>query len=473
MDFMSSLYPPLSERRPFPAPYAATTFFLTLVPFLSSDRRLASLVILPVLLLLCAWAPFYTFGSPSDNYYSSGPFLAMPLWYFDFVIFTPVTGPDAPVFVGSGSAGAGSGNARPQSWTDVKSTLQRLRWAFRLMIPSHRGIGWNWQVKGVPPDPNARLPKWTYVRTHLQRVVLTYLRSVAMLVILGFGSTIQGEWHTSQAWVPAILNAVIGWSGAIWVWDRLNCFYSLAAAFVVYHQVMRRMVQQPAVRIAHILRLRKGSVGSRYTQLYASFAISCLFHQFEMFNVTRKDMGEFAFFMSQPVAITAEDIVQWAWRKWQGQNQSKARVRFGKAVGYIWVFLWFSYSLPIYIKGLRDADIIRDALLEAWPSAAIFVYIGPYSWPIVAPLDLDKTYESIAISDAKEFHEDEYDDWAYYVSKEKQLSAWDLYYVLLVENSEQNENIWYRVGLGKIFKEAFNNSCGPDRKKQWKELILG
>lgn len=91
----------------------------------------------------------------------------------------------------------------------------------------------------------------------------------------------------------------------------------------------------------------------------------------------------------------------------------------------------------------------------------------------IAPLDLEKVYEFIAISDAKEFHQDEYDGWAYYISKERELSAWDLYYVLMVENSGQNENIWYRVGLGKIFKEAFNNSCGPEGKKQWKEFILG
>jgi hypothetical protein len=87
----------------------------------------------------------------------------------------------------------------------------------------------------------------------------------------------------------------------------------------------------------------------------------------------------------------------------------------------------------------------------------------------IAPLDLDKTHEFIAISDAKEFHSDEYNGWAYYIPKEKEQSAWDLYYVLLIE---YRSNIAYRVGLGKIFKEAFNNSCKPEGK-QWKEFILG
>jgi hypothetical protein len=86
-----------------------------------------------------------------------------------------------------------------------------------------------------------------------------------------------------------------------------------------------------------------------------------------------------------------------------------------------------------------------------------------------APLDLDSMYEFIAISDAKEFHPDEYDGWAYYIPTEREHSAWDLYYVLLIE---VKGNIAYRVGLGKVFKEAFNNSCKPEGK-QWKEYILG
>ncbi|KAF2489059.1 hypothetical protein BU16DRAFT_544479 [Lophium mytilinum] len=331
------------------------------------------------------------------DYYNSGPFLAMPLWYFDFLIFTPARGSDAPVFIGRSSTAARSGKSRAPSQNGINSVLRKLRFAFRLMIPAHRGIGWNWQVKGVPSDPNAKLSKMMYVRAHLQHVIFTYLRSVAMLVIMGFCSAVQKEYRPGQDWVSSALDAMIGWSGAIWVWDRLNCFYSAAAALSVaigvcerwewppltgqirdawsvrqmwsdvYHQVLRRMLQQPAIRFIRLLRLRKGSLASRYSQLYVSFAISCLFHEFQIFNVTRKDSGELAFFMSQPLAITAEDLVQWAWKKWRGQSPHNGHVRLHKSIGYIWVFLWFSYCLPMYIKSLRDADIIRDVLLEAWP----------------------------------------------------------------------------------------------------------
>jgi hypothetical protein len=171
MDLIASLYPPLSERRPFPALYLPVCFLLNLVPFLSSDRRLGVLFTLPILLLLCFRAPFYTFGSPSADYYNSGPFLAMLLWYLDFVILSPSDGPDAPIFIGNPSTTVTSETSLVHDRLETRSALQKLGWAFRLMIPSHRGIGWNWQVKSVPPVSNVKFSKRAYVMLHLERMI--------------------------------------------------------------------------------------------------------------------------------------------------------------------------------------------------------------------------------------------------------------------------------------------------------------
>ncbi|MCJ1400345.1 hypothetical protein MMC11_003550 [Xylographa trunciseda] len=78
-------------------------------------------------------------------------------------------------------------------------------------------------------------------------------------------------------------------------------------------------------------------------------------------------------------------------------------------------------------------------------------------------------YEFLAISEAKDFSLEEYDSWTYYVPKERDQSEWDLYYVFLIEVDELK--VARRLGLGKVFKEAFENSCEPG--KQWKEFILG
>jgi hypothetical protein len=77
----------------------------------------------------------------------------------------------------------------------------------------------------------------------------------------------------------------------------------------------------------------------------------------------------------------------------------------------------------------------------------------------------------VAISDAKRFEkEHEYGGWAYSIPNEIEHPAWGLYYFLPLERDMNG--IAYRVGLGKVFNDAFNNSCRL-KNKQWRDLILG
>jgi len=93
------------------------------------------------------------------------------------------------------------------------------------------------------------------------------------------------------------------------------------------------------------------------------------------------------------------------------------------------------------------------------------------------------SYEFIALSDAKLFREtDEMKEWTYYIPKERADSFWDLVYVLLIENDDipievsrrddgdDNPKVSRRVGLGKVFKDAFHQSLSPGM--EWKEFIL-
>ncbi|KAF4968196.1 hypothetical protein FSARC_4386 [Fusarium sarcochroum] len=80
----------------------------------------------------------------------------------------------------------------------------------------------------------------------------------------------------------------------------------------------------------------------------------------------------------------------------------------------------------------------------------------------------DTMCKFIAISDAKDFTDEEFPDWTYYIPKERIESEWDLYFVLLVEFYPE-EGIYRRVALGKAFKAAFAHS----KEEEWKEIILG
>ncbi|WQF89340.1 Putative heterokaryon incompatibility [Colletotrichum destructivum] len=64
----------------------------------------------------------------------------------------------------------------------------------------------------------------------------------------------------------------------------------------------------------------------------------------------------------------------------------------------------------------------------------------------------DARQEFIAVSEAKSFTEAECQEWTYYVPKERDQSEWDLFYVLLIERKDER---WERIGVGKVFKEAF------------------
>lgn len=78
-------------------------------------------------------------------------------------------------------------------------------------------------------------------------------------------------------------------------------------------------------------------------------------------------MGEFAFFMSQPFAISVEEVVRWVWQRRPRQLARGTSIRLETLVGYSWVMIWFSVGLPVYVKGCRGAGIIRDVVLGNRP----------------------------------------------------------------------------------------------------------
>lgn len=77
-------------------------------------------------------------------------------------------------------------------------------------------------------------------------------------------------------------------------------------------------------------------------------------------------------------------------------------------------------------------------------------------------------FQFLAFSDAKKFTEEECETWSYYVPLDRQQSEWNLYYVMLVESQD---GVHYRVGVGKVFKSAFQR--GARGSSRWEEIVLG
>ncbi|KAF7888626.1 uncharacterized protein EAF02_003167 [Botrytis sinoallii] len=82
-----------------------------------------------------------------------------------------------------------------------------------------------------------------------------------------------------------------------------------------------------------------------------------------------------------------------------------------------------------------------------------------------------KVHEFIAISEAKDLGLEEFDSWTYYIPQEREEAEWYLYYALMIQWNDER-TVAKRVGLAKIFKEAFHSwPLAPGLK--WKEIALG
>lgn len=142
-----------------------------------------------------------------------------------------------------------------------------------------------------------------------------------------------------------------------------------------------------------------------------------------------------------------------------------------KRDGIIYFSTWSAFlclSRPFREAATRDSTMfaglkrfgISDARGE-W--CGVILLEERWAW------EIGSEFQFVAISDARDFTLDEYDSWTYYVPKEREDSEWDLYNVLLVREVGE-PGVYERVGLGKVYKDSFNNSFKPG--KDWRTFAL-
>ncbi|XXG98625.1 hypothetical protein Hte_004950 [Hypoxylon texense] len=395
--FLNPFYPPVEERAPLPAAYTPAALAVLALGYAVGPGRVRTAAAGYLLLVLALRRPRFTAGGAAPDYGLSGGFVIFLLAFADMSVSDPrwigkpktktKPGPEANSSSDNGSGSGSSDNGL--AWRDLETWPQRLRWAVRLATTT-RGIGWDWQVKGVPPHPEADAPRPRFVAGRLLGLARhVALKSLAVYGI-GFCQTVgpAAAASASAPWAGRLLGVVENWCGAAWGWNTIGIAHagsaavfvalgisepwmwppmlgSLTAAWsvrqvwsVAYHQILRRIVQQPGIRLARFLGFKKGSIPSRYLQLYLAFYISFCIHWWQQYVITRGDKGEFAFFMMQPVAITVEDFVQWIWGKSVSPEQKKRLRWLELLVGYTWTFAAFTFTLTPYVKGMTGTGVI-------------------------------------------------------------------------------------------------------------------
>lgn len=274
---------------------------------------------------------------------------------------------------------SGVPRAESDRWQPPQSLRDRWWWNVDIQL-NPRGYGWSYEVKNLRAPPSKGTRRWTYIlRTVAWAVFYYLLRTQARTVaahLLADGQWIDADGNEPQqvvfysmprsrqvfaCWL-LVLNdywsfETLGWAVAIGgvalrLWLPEQCpsvFGSLAHLYTVrnlwgkyWHQMMRRAASFWGQLVARdLLRLRKGSFGSRYVQLFVGFFVTGAIHAYPAYVYLGHDLGEWNFYIGQAAAIMFEDHII-ALGKRMGFREGP----LWRAVGFVWVVAWFSWSLP-------------------------------------------------------------------------------------------------------------------------------
>ncbi|KIX09593.1 uncharacterized protein Z518_00673 [Rhinocladiella mackenziei CBS 650.93] len=279
-------------------------------------------------------------------------------------------------------------------------SLAKLRWAAALIF-NLRGIRWNWQVKNVLPTDETR--RWHFVMRQSLRFFkyLTISDLLLQLAIRLFWTSPDGQVGGMNSKYLTIRHAHWGWSfvntlvfgfGPYYFINMQYIFASIVAVLFgiskpedwsplfgklsqvttvrsfwgqFWHQFIRRSVTSVSNWVLDSFAIPRGTVFSRYLQIWIAFGLSGFLHaQANLMlprpsNVTPDECvrGTMLYFLWQAAAITFEDAVQWAWVKAGGTLHPPSRFR--TLIGYAWVVCSFWISLP-----WAADDMMRMRLME-------------------------------------------------------------------------------------------------------------
>jgi hypothetical protein len=115
------------------------------------------------------------------------------------------------------------------------------------------------------------------------------------------------------------------------------------------------------------LHLKRGANASSYVQLYTAFFLSGIIHWMGDYKLLGNwSGGGLRFFMLQAVAIMCEDgVIALA------SNVVGLKGRRWRLLGYLWVLMWFAYSVPAWmdpmIKGrMNETGQQYHVFRKAW-----------------------------------------------------------------------------------------------------------
>lgn len=222
---LNPFYPPLSEREPLPALYWPVLQATMLLGFFLGPGTPQTLAVTSVLLPLALLRPRYTAGDVSTDYSLSSMAVVMLLTYLDLGTATK----NGPRFLGNPAKPLPNGGVGER---DSKSWWQKLKWAARLTA-TPRGIGWNWQVKGVPAHPGASQSRLRFVSARVAEVAVRLAVKALAVYGIGFCAAVRPSPSAAGPLNGFLLDAAVSWCGAVWIFNTLGAPHAAGGAATV------------------------------------------------------------------------------------------------------------------------------------------------------------------------------------------------------------------------------------------------
>ena len=137
----------------------------------------------------------------------------------------------------------------------------------------------------------------------------------------------------------------------------------------IWHQEIRKTISAPTDFLVNLLRIPRGTLWSRYSQLFLGFFFSSICHHGGGYLVHRNASGMYKMWMSQACIILVEDFVIYLGKKAgfkkNGKPPSLQKFNAGfahetgytQALGTLWSFFWFSLRW----SGVTAANLVLSA----------------------------------------------------------------------------------------------------------------
>ena len=221
--FLDRFYPSLANRKPLPWLYLPGIFAALILGYSLGHSRTRSALITTALIILVLIRPGFTVGGDAMDYSLSG----FPIMWL--LLFLDLGAISSPRYFGKPRKQAQK-DSRSLGHHELKTWPQRLKWAIRLATTT-RGIGWDWQVKGISEHPDADRSRWTFVGIHLVDMIWRSALKAFAVYGIAFCQRVQPSVESPVA--SRALDVVMNWCGATWGWNTIGLGHAAGAAVTV------------------------------------------------------------------------------------------------------------------------------------------------------------------------------------------------------------------------------------------------